>query len=177
MRITLEKRLCMIRIIWPPPSWFNSSIGPAQRYRFDNRYFIGSVIFIGLSTNGFSQWKSHFDERKQGWLVQKFGLRRLQRLSPPHQQENKRRLCSKSFIPGGRGYSLWWPIWGGSARKRYIFRLEVYERVGILLVEVYKRVGKSVIKGLMNNEFYGFIKLRKRSIFVIDFYLKDSALQ
>ena len=29
----------------------------------------------------------------------------------------------------------------------------------------------------MNNEFYGFIKLRKRSIFVIDFYLKDSALQ
>ena len=28
----------------------------------------------------------------------------------------------------------------------------------------------------MNDEFYGFIKLRKRSIFVIDSHLKDSAL-
>jgi len=22
---------------------------------------------------------------------------------------------------GGRGYSLYWPIWGGSAQKRYLF--------------------------------------------------------
>ena len=29
-------------------------------------------------------------------------------------------------------------------------------------------------KGL-TDEFYGFVKLRKRSIFVINFYLKDSA--
>ena len=29
-------------------------------------------------------------------------------------------------------------------------------------------------KGL-TDEFYGFIKSKKRSIFVIDFYLKDSA--
>ena len=28
---------------------------------------------------------------------------------------------------------------------RYFFRLQVYERVGILPVEVYERVGKSVI--------------------------------
>ena len=122
MCIALEKRLCMVRIIWPPPSWFARSIGPTQRYSFDYRYFIGSVITIGLSTNGFSQWKSHFDERKQGWLVQKFGLRWLERLSPFHQHENKRRLCSKSFTPGGRGYSLWWPIRGGFARKRYLFQ-------------------------------------------------------
>ena len=32
-----------------------------------------------------------------------------------------------------------WPLRGGSAR------LQVYERVGILLAEVYERVGKSVI--------------------------------
>ena len=49
----------------------------------------------------------------------------------------------EEFYPGGRGNSQWWPIRGGSAQKRYIFRLQVYERVGISLVEVYKRVGKS----------------------------------
>jgi len=59
--------------------------------------------------------------------------------------------------------------------------LQLYERVGILQVEVYKRVGKSAIwvykrdqRG-PTDEFYGFIKSRKRSFFVIDFYLKDSA--
>ena len=60
------------------------------------------------------------------------------------------------------------------------FRLQVYERVGISLVGPYDRVGKSVIwvcerdKGL-TDEFYSFIKSKKRSIFAIDFYLKDSA--
>ena len=59
--------------------------------------------------------------------------------------------------------------------------LQVYERVGILLVEVYKRVAKSVTwvckraqSGLADT-FYGFIKSKKRSIFVIDSYLNDSA--
>ena len=40
------------------------------------------------------------------------------------------------------GYSLYWeapPEWGT------FFRLQVYERVGIPLVDVYDRVGKSVI--------------------------------
>ena len=192
MRITLEMRSCMIRIIWPPPSWFARSIGPAQRYSFDYRYFVGSVITIGLSTNGFSQRKRHLDERKQDWLVQQFGLRRLQRLDAIraelpflllNQREDTRRRCSKSFTPGG-GNSQWWPIRGGSAQKRYIFRLQVYERVRISLVEVYKRVGKSgchlglwkAPKGVTDG-FYGFIKLRKRSIFVIGCYLKDSALR
>ena len=60
------------------------------------------------------------------------------------------------------------------------FRLQVYEKVGVLLVEVYEWVEESVIwavkgsKGL-TDEFYGFIKLRQRSIFVIDSYLSDSA--
>ena len=44
-----------------------------------------------------------------------------------------------------RGFSLWWPIRGGSPERGKFFRLQVYEREGILLVEVYKTVGKSVI--------------------------------
>jgi len=57
------------------------------------------------------------------------------------------------------------------------FRLQVYERVGILLAEVYERVQKSVIwvckKGPKGptDEFYCFKMSRKRSIFVIDSYL------
>ena len=39
----------------------------------------GSVMTIGLSINGLSHAKNQFDERKQDWLVQRFGLRRLQR--------------------------------------------------------------------------------------------------
>ena len=58
--------------------------------------------------------------------------------------------------------------------RRIFFRLQVYERLGILLVEVYKRGGvichlglRKGLKGL-TEEFYGFIKSSKRSIFVID---------
>ena len=70
---------------------------------------------------------------------------------------------------------------GGLPPERGIFfRLRVYERVGISLVEVYERVGKCHLglwKGLkgLTDEFYGFIKSRKRSTFLIDSYLKDSA--
>ena len=52
--------------------------------------------------------------------------------------------------------------------------------MGISLIEACERVGKSVIgsvrgpKGL-TDEFYGHKKSRKRVIFVIDSYLKDSA--
>ena len=52
--------------------------------------------------------------------------------------------------------------YSGGGSTPYDGLYEVYERVGISLVEVYKRVGTSVI--------YGFIKSRKRSIFVIDSY-------
>ena len=45
---------------------------------------------------------------------------------------------------GGLGYSLSWLIQGGSATKGTFFRLQVYERGGILLVKVYKRVGKYI---------------------------------
>ena len=40
----------------------------------------GSVTIIGLSVNRCSHSVNQFDERKQDWLVQKFGLRRLQRI-------------------------------------------------------------------------------------------------
>ena len=73
---------------------------------------------------------------------------------------------------------------GGAPPKRgtCIFcRLQVYERVGISPAKVYiKGLGNlsfGSVKGPkgLTDEFYGFIKSRKRSIFVIDSYLKDSA--
>ena len=65
----------------------------------------GSVMTVRLSVNGCSHSKSQFDEIKQDSLVQKFGLRRLQRLDviqaePPFlllDQEDKRGLCSLGF--------------------------------------------------------------------------------
>ena len=57
------------------------------------------------------------------------------------------------------------PGWGGGA----FFRLQVYERVGILFVGVYERVAKSVIWVCERSERANrFIKSGKRSIFVID---------
>ena len=80
------------------------------------------------------------------------------------------------------------PGGGGGTTYNGLYReappgMGTFERVGISLVEVsiYKREGKSVIgvcertqKGL-TDEFYGFLKSRKRSIFVIISYLNDSA--
>ena len=37
------------------------------------------------------------------------------------------------------------PIQGDSAQKGYLFRLQVYKRVGTSRAEVHERVGKSVI--------------------------------
>ena len=48
--------------------------------------------------------------------------------------------------PGGGG-SPYNGLYGeATAERGTFFRLQVYERVGILLVEVYERVGKSVIR-------------------------------
>ena len=67
-------------------------------------------------------------------------------------------------------------------KQGIFFRLQVYEREGILLVEVYERVGTSVIwvcemASRVTNEFYGFIKSRKRSICVISSILKDTSFK
>ena len=41
----------------------------------------------------------------------------------------------------GWSYSLWWPIQEGSVRKGYLFQASgIYQRVGILAVEVWERV-------------------------------------
>ena len=59
--------------------------------------------------------------------------------------KRRARFCSTS-LGGGRGLL---PIMAYTGRLRpggdTFFRLQVYERAGISLVEVYKRVGKSVI--------------------------------
>ena len=57
---------------------------------------------------------------------------------------------SQSFIqvivPGGEGDILYNGLYGEAPPERGTFiRLQVFERVEILLVEVYKREGKSVI--------------------------------
>ena len=60
--------------------------------------------------------------------------------------------------------------WEAPPERSTFFWLQLYERVGILLIEVYERVGKSVIwaceraQSRLTDEFYGFIKSKKRSI-------------
>ena len=86
--------------------------------------------------------------------------------------------------PGGRSTPYNGLYRGAPPEKGTFFRLQIYARVGILIVEVYERVGKSLIwvcgkgpKG-RTDEFYGFIESGKRSVFVTDpflFILKDSA--
>ena len=50
------------------------------------------------------------------------------------------------FEPGGEGGTPYDGQYGAASPERGIFfRLQVYERVGISLVAVYKKVGKSVI--------------------------------
>ena len=80
---------------------------------------------------------------------------------------------------GGGGTPHNGPYGEAPPERVTFFWPQVYERVGILLVEVHERVGKSVIwvceRAQRANRFYGCIKSRKRSIFVINSYLNDSA--
>ena len=71
-------------------------------------------------------------------------------------------------------------MWGGPAQRDTFLGHQVNERVEISLVEVYKRVGKSVIlviKGIKRANIHSIAveKLRNRSGFVIYSYLKDGA--
>ena len=64
--------------------------------------------------------------------------------------------------------------------REHLFQASGIWKGGILLVKVYKRVGNlsfGSVKGSkgLTNEFYGFIKSRRRSIFETDSYLMDSA--
>ena len=83
------------------------------------------------------------------------------------------------LVRGGTPYN---GLYGEDPPERgTFFRLQSYERAGILLVEAYKsRQGNlsfGSVKGPkgLTDDFYGFIKSRKRFSFVIDSYLKDSA--
>ena len=55
-------------------------------------------------------------------------------------------------------FGTFYNIWGGSAQKGNFFRFQVYERVGISLVEVYEKVKR--LKG-DNSAFYGCEKVEK----------------
>ena len=91
-----------------------------------------------------------------------------------------RQHLTTAFQTGGGGGTPYDSLYR-EAPPGIFFRLQVYERVGNSLVEVYKRVGKSVVwvckraQGL-TDEFYGFTKSRKRSMFEIDSYLKRQCI-
>ena len=77
------------------------------------------------------------------------------------------------------GYSLSWPIRGGSTRKGYLFlRFQQCEMVGVLPFEVYERVAKSVFsvckraQNGLNMHFMVVKKLKRSPGFVIYSYLK-----
>ena len=54
-------------------------------------------------------------------------------------------LITTEFISRGGGTPYDGPYGESPPKRGTFFRLQVYERVGILLVEVYRRVGKFVI--------------------------------
>ena len=100
----------------------------------------------------------------------------------PIHQDSIIRLLNLLVVAWGVGGAPYDSLYGEAPPERGIFsRLQVYERVGISLVGVHKRGGKNLSFGSMEgpkgltDEFYGFIKSRKRSIFVIDSYIKDRA--
>ena len=70
---------------------------------------------------------------KGGWLV----------FSPQHPFHQKQNI----HYPGGGGAAPYNGLYGEATPENGIFfRLQVYERVGTLLVEVYEREGKSVMR-------------------------------
>ena len=76
----IRERLCMNRL-----RSLLSMLSMLQGYTFEPRLNIralgtvGSVVNIFSSLNGCSHTKTQFDAKKQDWIVQKFGLRRLRR--------------------------------------------------------------------------------------------------
>ena len=71
------------------------------------------------------------------------------------------------------GYSLWWLIPGGSARKEYLFQASGIRKGRNFFVEVYERVRKSVIlvgKGstglyILRGAFHGCEEVEKTFCF------------
>ena len=85
-------------------------------------------------------------------------------------------------LPGGGGTPYNGLYREAPPERGTFFSLQLYEREGILLVEVYIWRGREIchlgmLKGPKDqtDEFYVFIKSSKRSIFVVDSYLNDNA--
>ena len=77
---------------------------------------------------------------------------------------------NKSYlVPYGRVLSILWPVREAPPKSGTFFSLQVYEGVEISLVEVYERVGRSVmyfglynnLKGLQKDLFYDREKVAK----------------
>ena len=90
--------------------------------------------------------------------------------------------CTARFRPGGQGIPSY-GLCGKAQRERgTFFTIKVYKTVGISLVEVYERVGKSVISVCKSCQkgyrmyFMAVKKSQKRSGFVMYSYFEDSAL-
>ena len=87
----------------------------------------------------------------------------------------------KGMVFYSMGYSLWWPIQGGSARKGCLFQASGIWKGSLSSSEVYKREAKSVISVGKNSHkgwqmhFLAVKKSRERSGFVIYSYLKGNA--
>ena len=84
--------------------------------------------------------------------------------------------CTARFRPGGQGIPSY-GLCGEAQRERgTFFTIKVYKTVGISLVEVYERVGKSVISVCKSGQkgyqmyFMAVKKSQKRSGFVIYSY-------
>ena len=67
-----------------------------------------------------------------------------------------------------RWYSVWWPKVEALPEWDTFFKLHVYERVGILLPEVYKRVGKSLIWA---NRWILWLHKVKKMFYFCDWFL------
>ena len=71
---------------------------PADHRKVINNY--GNILELPTNDNEYAKWSVRI--KKKTWIVRAF----LQQL----------------LIPGWGGYSQWWLIWGGSARKGFFFR-------------------------------------------------------
>ena len=74
-------------------------------------------------------------------------------------------LTLRVHVPGGVLPIM--ALYGRLCRNGYLFRLQVYERVGISLVEVYKTLGKSVIwvcERAQKGQQMNFMALKSREI-------------
>ena len=73
-----------------------------------------------------------------------------------------------AYTPGGHSLKC---LYGEAPPERgTLFRLQVYERVGILIAEVYKRVGKSVIsvgKKAYKGKQMHFMATKKSQTFLV----------